>query len=130
MPSGVRFALERAIKSTTAKAATTKKGPSSLFGFGKKKKAPKLKTKVVKIYPVREILPNRASGQREVKYYRDSEGRRYEPVVWDEKTGSWQTSYNSRVHMRRDDGVIFKIRKDGSHQLVIPKQPRRKKARR
>lgn len=130
MPSGVRFAIDRAIKATTAKSATAAKRPSSLFGLGKKKKSPKMKTKVVKIYPVREILPNRASGQREVKYYRDSEGRRYEPVTWNERTGSWQTSYNSRVHMRRDDGVIFKIRKDGSYQLVIPKQPRRKKPRR
>jgi predicted nucleic acid-binding Zn-ribbon protein len=34
------------------------------------------------------------------------------------------------MHMRRDDGVIFKLRKDGQYQIVIPKQPRRKKPRR
>lgn len=126
MPSPIRFAIDRAIKSTAAKSATTAAKPKGLFGLGKKKKAPKIPTKVVKIYPVREILPG-ASGSREVKYYRDSEGRRYEPVNWDEKSGRWQTSYNSRMHMRRDDGVIFKLRKDGQYQIVIPKQPRRKK---
>lgn len=123
MPSGVRFALERAIKSTTTKAATTKKGPSSLFGLGKKKKAPKIPTKVVKIYPTRTL-------GGEIKGYRDSEGRTYEPVTWSERSGTWQTSYSSRMHMRRDDGVIFKLRKDGMYQIVIPKQPRRKKPRR
>lgn len=129
MPSGVRFAIDRAIKATTAKSATAAKKPSSLFGFGKKKKkTPKIPTKVVKIYPVRTTFPDPRTGQREIKYYRDSEGRRYEPVTWDEKSGMWITG--GRVHMRRDDGVIFKIRRDGRYQMVIPKQPRRKKPRR
>lgn len=131
MPSGVRFAINRAIRDTTAKsAAVGTRKPKSLFGLGKKKKAPKIPTKVVKITPVYTVFPDKASGKREIKYYRDAEGRQYEPVVWDEKTGRWQTSYQSRVHMRRDDGVIFKIRKDGQYQIVIPKQPRRKKPRR
>jgi hypothetical protein len=122
MPSGVRFALERAIKSTTTKAASTgAKGPASFFG--KKKKSPKIQTKVVKIYPERTF-------GGEIKRYRDSEGRTYEPVTWSERSGTWQLSYNSRMHMRRDDGVIFKLRKDGQYQIVIPKQPRRKKPRR
>jgi hypothetical protein len=121
MPSGVRFALERAIKSTTTKAASTgAKGPASFFG--KKKKSPKIQTKVVKIYPSRTL-------GGEIKGYRDSEGRTYEPVTWNERSGTWQLS-DSRMHMRRDDGVIFKLRKDGMYQIVIPKQPRRKKPRR
>lgn len=120
MPSGVRFAIDRAIKATTTKSAKVERGPSSFFG--KKKKAPKVPTKVVSIYPVRSM-------GGEVKYYRDADGRRYEPVVWDARGGYWRAS-DSRVHMRRDDGVIFKLRKDGQYQIVIPKQPRRKKPRR
>lgn len=124
MPSGVRFAIDRAIKSTTTKSATAAKKPSGLFGIGKKKKAPpKIATKTVEIYPVRGI------GGGDVKYYRDSEGRRYEPVTWDARGGYWRAS-DSRMHMRRDDGTIFKLRKDGKYQIVIPKQPRRKKPRR
>lgn len=120
MPSGVRFAIDRAIKATTAKSAKVERSPSSFFG--KKKKSPKIQTKLVSIYPVRTM-------GGEVKYYRDAEGRRYEPVVWDARGGYWRAS-DSRTHMRRDDGVIFKIRRDGQYQMVIPKQPRRKKPRR
>lgn len=119
MPSGVRFAIDRAIKVTTAKSAKVERAPSSFFG--KKKKSPKVSTKVVEIYPVRTM-------GGEVKYYRDRDGRRYEPVTWDERSGMWITG--GRVHMRRDDGVIFKVRRDGRYQMVIPKQPRRKKPRR
>lgn len=122
MPSGVRFAIDRAIKATTAKSAKVERAPSSFFG--KKKKSPKVSTKVVEIYPVREGI----LGRGEVKYYRDRDGRRYEPVTWDERNGMWISG--GRVHMRRDDGVIFKVRRDGKYQMVIPKQPRRKKPRR
>jgi len=123
MASPVRKVLDSVIKNIESRGATTNKGPSSFFG--KKKKTPKIPTKVVKIYPVREG----ALGGGEVKYYRDSEGRRYEPVVWDQKGGYWRAT-DSRMHMRRDDGTIFKLRKDGQYQIVIPKQPRRKKTRR
>ena len=124
MPSPIRFAIDRAIKSTATKSATTAAAKPTSF-FGKKKRPPKIQTKVVEIYPVREG----ALGRGEVKYYRDAEGRRYEPVVWDARGGYWRAS-DSRMHMRRDDGVIFKLRKDGKYQLVIPKQPRRKKPKR
>jgi len=122
MPSPIRFAIDRAIKSTSAKSATTAAAKPTSF-FGKKKKPPKIQTKVVKIYPERTF-------GGEIKRYRDSEGRTYEPVTWSERSGTWQTSYSSRMHMRRDDGVIFKLRKDGQYQIVIPKQPRRKKPKR
>ena len=122
MPSPIRFAIDRAIKSTSAKSATTSAAKPKNF-FGKKKSPPKIQTKVVKIYPERTF-------GGEIKRYRDSEGRTYEPVTWNERSGTWQTSYNSRMHMRRDDGVIFKLRKDGQYQIVIPKQPRRKKPKR
>lgn len=103
---------------------------------GKGKGKARLSTKVVQIKPVRKLLPTRTleGWEREIKYYRDQNGRRYSPVRYNESTGLWETTqglYRTQ-HMKRDDGVIFKLRKDGSYVMTLLKKVpvKRKRARR
>ena len=94
--------------------------------IGKKARGRKMSAKIVSIRPVRELFKS-AYGERFIKYWRDGSGRRYHPVVWSDKTGSWIKSFEGQrsQHMMRDDGVIFKLRKDGSYVMTLPKQPRK-----
>lgn len=92
----------------------------------------KIETKVISIRPKRALVPTRQSGndpiwraEREVKYYVDKEGRRYQPAVYNEQTRRYEQSRytGSRQYMIRDDGVVFKLRRDGKYVLTVPTRP-------
>jgi hypothetical protein len=86
----------------------------------------KLQNKVVSIRPVRALLPSREGngfGSRKIRYYVDKEGRRYEPAEYVPSVGSYQLSMRSRQYMMREDGVLFKLRKDGKYVMQVPQRP-------
>ncbi len=88
----------------------------------------KIQQKVVSIRPKRSLIPSGASepgqiGSRPVRYYVDREGRRYQPAEYNPQTGGFTPSFRSRQYMMREDGVIFKLRKDGKYIMQVPKRP-------
>ena len=94
----------------------------------KRRLGKKIDTKVVSIKPKRELVPRRGGGgnfgRREVKYYVDKEGRRYQPAVYNQQTGTYEVSRwaGGRQYMMREDGVIFKIRRDGKYVMTVPQR--------
>lgn len=100
MPSGVRFAIDRAIRSTTRKA--TEEGAEGFFQSGAKKAKKRRKAK-----PKIGVTLKKSSKtyvdpvtKKTKNFYVDSKGMLYRPI---------QTAKGSM--MKREDGVLFVLNK-------------------
>lgn len=121
-----RDVWEKALEDYGAAAGTAAAGYAAGRYMRRRRFGKKSETKVVSIKPKRALLRTRGGGgpfgSREVKYYVDAEGRRYQPAVYNQQTGRYEVSRyaGGRQYMMREDGVIFKIRKDGKYVLTVP----------
>lgn len=124
-----RDVWEKALEDYGAAAGTAAAGYAAGRYMRRRRFGKKIETKVVSIKPKRALLRTRGGGgefgSREVKYYVDAEGRRYQPAVYNQQIGKYEVSrwQGGRQYMMREDGVIFKLRRDGKYVMTVPQRP-------